>query len=329
MIFLGVALLTVAMISCKKPQVTDVTLNKTELTLHVGETETLIAIVLPKDAGNTEVNWKSDDTEVATVDETGKVIAKTIGNTIVTVTTVDGNKTAKCTVAVISPDQEPEPIIEPEMIFVEGGTFMYGFDDGNVTDSVYGHSPPSERTIADFYISKYPVTQKLWKAVMGRLPGGVIGGDDYPVYNVNLYAVWEFIDKLNLATGKKYTLPDSERWEYAAKGGAQSQGYKYSGSNNIDEVAWYNGNSNNSMHPVGEKQPNELGIYDMSGNVREWAIGLVIIDPLFKKAGMVDWSEIRGGSHCNDEYSSRILSYSVTMDRNSYSDLGFRLILIP
>ena len=89
-------------------------------------------------------------------------------------------------------------------------------------------------------------------------------GDDYPMYYVSWDDVQEFVHKLNATSGKNYRLPTEADWEYAARGGNQSQGYKYSGSNNPDDVAWY---SDNSTHPVGGKSPNELGIYDMSGNV--------------------------------------------------------------
>jgi len=326
LLFFGVTLLTGVMISCKKPQATEVKLNKTELTLCVGETEILTTTVLPDDANNTTVTWKSNDTEVAVVDHVGKVTAKSVGQTTVTVTTVDGNKTATCIVTVIAPNLEP--IVEPEMIFVEGGTFMYGCTD-NECDSLTENNFEQiavETTVNSFYIAKYPVTQKLWKDVMGKLPLQLADsthgiGDDYPIYYVSFVDAQMFIMKLNELTGKNYGLPQAAEWEYAARGGAQSQGYRYSGSDNIDEVAWYNGNSDGSIHSVGEKRPNELGIYDMSGNVREW-----VGEEFWKKSTMI---KTRNGGWCDDMLSCRVSACSASISYQNSSAVGFRLILYP
>ena len=137
--------------------------------------------------------------------------------------------------------------------------------------------PTHQVTLSDFYIGKYEVTQEQWEIVMGNNPSWFKGANN-PVENVLWDDCLEFIEKLNQLTGLKFRLPTEAEWEYAARGGNKSKGYKYSGSNTIGDVAWYYDNaynvgsssSNYGTHPVGTKAPNELGLYDMSGNVHEW-----------------------------------------------------------
>ena len=155
------------------------------------------------------------------------------------------------------------------MMCVEGGTFMMGAMEGD-TQANANEKPAHEVTLTyDYYIGQTEVTQALWKAVMGYNHSTIIG-DNLPVNNVLWGEAQTFVYKLNQITGLSFDLPTEAEWEYAARGGKKSKGYLYAGSNKVDEVAWYNSNSGGVTHPVAQKMPNELGIYDMSGNVWEW-----------------------------------------------------------
>lgn len=155
------------------------------------------------------------------------------------------------------------------MVPVEGGTFTMGATSEQGSDAEEDEKPAHKVTLSDYYIGQTEVTQALWEAVMGSNPS-FFEGDNLPVEQVSWNDCQVFIQKLNQLTGKQFRLPTEAEWEYAARGGRKSQGYKYAGGNNIGSVAWYTGNSGIETHPIGTKQANELGIYDMSGNVYEW-----------------------------------------------------------
>ena len=149
-----------------------------------------------------------------------------------------------------------------DMVKVEGDNFVMGSPGDSLCQA---HSV----TLSDFSICKYEVTQELWEAVMGTNPSDTKGGR-LPVVNVSWDDCQTFIGKLNALTGKHYRLPTEAEWEFACRGGKLSKGYKYSGGNVIDKVAWYGDDSDGRLQAVGQKQSNELGLHDMSGNVWEW-----------------------------------------------------------
>lgn len=157
------------------------------------------------------------------------------------------------------------------MKLLKAGTFMMGATPEMEDDALDNEFPVHKVTLTkDYYMGETQVTQALWQAVMGKNPSWFTGNDQRPVECVSWNDCQDFIEQLNRITGEHFRLPTEAEWEFAARGGNESKGCRYAGSNDLDEVVWYCGNSNLQTHQVATKQPNELGLYDMSGNVYEW-----------------------------------------------------------
>ena len=221
------------------------------------------------------------------------------------------------------------------MIAVEGGAFSMGgatSEQGSDADS--DERPVHSVTLSDYYIGETEVTQELWQAVMGNNPSYYSGYPQRPVEYVSWNDCQEFITKLNNLTGKNFRLPTEAEWEYAARGGNKSKGYKYSGSNTVGDVAWYDSNSISRTHDVKTKQANELGIYDMSGNVYEWCqdwynSSYYSSSPENNPTGPTSGSSrvLRGGSWDSDARFCRVSSRRSDDPDFRDDSLGFRLAL--
>ncbi|MDR3095270.1 MAG: formylglycine-generating enzyme family protein [Bacteroidales bacterium] len=219
-------------------------------------------------------------------------------------------------------DETPSLSINPSMVAVAGGT-----------TTLNGTSV----TINSFQIGKYEVTQKQWWDVMGSWPGTAPSdtygkGDNYPMYFVSWDDIQSFLAALNLLTGKSYRLPTEAEWEYAAKGGQSTHNYTYSGSNTLADVAWYSDNSEVKTHPAGTQAPNELGIYDMTGNVCEWCsdwYGSAYPSGADNPTGAISGSDrvYRGGSWDNNAGSCHVSYRDYYTPAFRFSFIGFRLVL--
>ena len=227
-----------------------------------------------------------------------------------------------------------------DMVLVEGGTYMMGNPDRDRNDE-YAKDVPHEVTLSSFYICKYEVTEALWTAVMGSNPSRDKLGDNYPVEQVNWYDCQDFVEKLSELTGRHFRLPTEAEWEYAARGGKRSRGYRYSGSYALDEIGWHVGNAHYYKREVGTKKPNELGLYDMTGNVSEWCQDKLDIEyyhhsPSINPQGpdrstYKDNRCFRGGSVCDDDKYDRLKVYtrfsSGMPPEEKYGHLGLRLAM--
>lgn len=249
--------------------------------------------------------------------------------------------------------------VKLELVKIEAGTFTMGARDGENDSDEKEHRVTLTK---DFYLGMTEVTQAQYKAVMGTNPSG-FKGDDLPVENVSWNDAMEFCNKLNemgkAPSGWQFTLPTEAQWEYASRGGKKSRGFKYSGSGNLDDVAWYYENSgdrrldenellkdfsaekvvknlqdnNCKTHPVAQKRPNELGLYDMSGNVWEWCRDRYekdyARDPEFLTGNSGSVRVFRGGSWLNFARGCRSAARRSVGPGSRYFSLGFRVALVP
>ena len=218
-----------------------------------------------------------------------------------------------------------------KMVLVVSDSFYMGATPEQ-SDPLDWEKPVHSVTLsADYYLGETEVTQALWREVMGDNPS-YFKGDDLPVENVSYYDCMEFVRHLNELTGLHFRLPTEAEWEYAARGGNKSRHYLYAGSNNIDDVAWCRGNSGAKTHPVKSKQPNELGLYDMSGNVYEWCrdwfgdySSAAQTDPTGPT--IASYRVMRGGCCIMEECVCRVAYRCSAASGNGFFNLGFRLAL--
>jgi formylglycine-generating enzyme required for sulfatase activity len=227
-----------------------------------------------------------------------------------------------------------KPELEIEMVDVMGGSFLMGctVEQGN---NCFGNEfPVHQVTLSAYKIGKYEVTQAQWREVMGNNPSSFRDCDKCPVEQVNWNDVQDFISKLNEKTGKTYRLPTEAEWEFAARGANGSRRYIYSGSNNLDDVAWYEVTGNSKTHEVGMKIPNELGIYDMSGNVWEWCSdwsGVYNAAEETNPSGATTGKNrvLRGGSWDFKAEYCRVSHSNSDLPIRRNDRIGFRLVLVP
>ena len=226
-------------------------------------------------------------------------------------------------------DNSKADINKIEMVTVQGGSFQMGSDEGTPIEK-----PLHPVNINTFQIAKFEVTQALWFAIMDSRPSIHKNCASCPVENVSWFDVQDFIDKLNKLTGKHYRLPTEAEWEFAARGGISSHGYRYSGSDYIDSVGWIRTNSGDSTHAVGKKTPNELGAFDMCGNVMEWTQDWYDGEyyknsPADNPPGPVNGKQrmARGGSYVFNSFFCRNSSRNSSYPDIPKRDLGFRLAL--
>ena len=229
-----------------------------------------------------------------------------------------------------------------EMVFVKGGTFTMGCTKEQEKCDAKREAPAFSAALDDFYIGKFVVTQIQWRLMMGGddNPSPLVG-DDLPVTNFTWAKMMDFIERVNLFSGGSmtYRLPTEAEWEYAARGGGASKGYIYAGGNDLDEVAWHGKNKDSrgrGLNPVGLKKPNEIGLYDMTGNVCEWVSDWYAPYTAAPKANpqgppQGEGRVQRGGNSMQRDYNCRIPVRTYDMgridERKGSGSLGFRLVM--
>ncbi len=231
----------------------------------------------------------------------------------------------------IKADKSNWHVYDIAMVFVKGGTFKMGSYKG--LDKFIPH----EVTLSSFYIGKCEITQAQWRLFMGIYnPSKFKDCDNCPVENISWNDVQIYLKNLNQATGKNYRLPTEAEWEYAFRGGDKSKGYTYSGSDSIADVGWYRGNSENKTHQVAQKKANELGIFDMTGNVNEWCQDWYAADyytssPAENPTGPFNgyYRITRGGSYQSSPGFCEQPYHSFRRPDNHDDDIGFRVVLVP
>ena len=217
---------------------------------------------------------------------------------------------------------------EKDFVTIQGGIFDMG------SNEFVNERPIHQVTISDFKMSRYEITQKQWQNVMGNHPSANKECENCPVEKISWDDAMGYIQKLNQLTGKHYRLPTEAEWEYAAKGGKKNRNFSYSGSNSISLIAWCMINSVLSTHPVGKKEPNELGLYDMTGNVWEWCSDWFDAEyylyseknnpsgPKFASGGRV----LRGGGYFDLDEVMKITHRGNGVPTRRDNDIGFRIV---
>ena len=288
--------------------------------------------------GSGDYNVSCDDS-IATAVINGSqlvVTGNSIGNTTIIITDNATHNSVSLYVAVVNSTIQNKTFtvnsVTFTMIAVEGGSFMMGATPEQGEPVRDAEKPVHEVTLSDYYIGQTEVTQELWQAIMGNNPSYFTGNLKRPVEQISWHDCQEFINKLNELSGQNFHLPTEAEWEFAARGGNKSLGYKYAGSDDIYAVAWWSGNSNESK-PVATKVPNELGLFDMSGNVWEWCqdwSGDYSDEAQINPTGPTNGTSRinRGGAwSINPAWSCRVSNRNSSSPTNINSILGFRLAM--
>ena len=237
--------------------------------------------------------------------------------------------------------QGPKPIVTDTVwvkgvplvfIKVEGGTFLMGATTEQSVAANKDEKPVHSVTLSDYYIAQTELTQEVWQSVMDNNPSN-IKGSNRPVHNVSWYDCIEFIEQLNNVSGKKFRLPTEAEWEYAARGGNRTKGFKFAGSNNVEKVAWNAESASPELFFVKQRKANDLDIYDMSGNIYEWCSDFY--DNYSEKEQTnptgPDFGEnrvLRGGSWKTSRNSCRVSARHNAIPYQRSEDYGLRLVLV-